>query len=56
MVDKDQHGKTLNREFAPGKRPNTEDLTRVVVVPKEPDYDVTIEDQKIKVTKRQKDD
>lgn len=53
---KDQHGKELSREFAPKKRPKKEDLHKMRVIPKEPDYDVTEKEGRIKVTKREKDE
>lgn len=53
---KDQQGKDLTREFAPGKRPKPEDLYKVRVVEKEPEIDVTKdENNRIIVTKREKE-
>ena len=52
---KDQHGKEMTRPFAQGKRPKPEDLLKVRVIPKEPDYDITEKDGRIKVTKREKE-
>jgi len=53
---KDQTGKEMTREFAPNKRPKKEDRYKVRVIPKEPDYNVTEEEGRIKVTKREKDE
>lgn len=52
---KDQTGKELKRPFAKDKRPSTEDMYKIRVVPTEPKYDVIQEDGRIKVTKKQKD-
>ena len=49
---KDKMGKPLNREFAPNKRPTREDLYKIRVVPKDPDYAVTQEDGRIRVHQR----
>lgn len=48
---KDQTGKELNREFAPNKR-NPDDVYKVTVVKKDPDYTVTKDNNRPIVTKR----
>ena len=51
---KDKSGQDMNREFAPSKRPKKEDRYKIRVLPKEQDYDVTQEDGRIRVTKRER--
>lgn len=52
---KDKNGKDLNRPFAPNKRPNKDGLHKVRVVPRGTEYEVTEEDGRIKVTKKEWD-
>lgn len=43
---KDQMGKEMKREFAPNKRPKKEDQYKIRIIPKEPDYTVTKDENK----------
>lgn len=52
---KDKHGKDLSRPFAPNKRPTKEDLHKVRVVPKGTEYEVTEDEGRIRVTKKECD-